>query len=311
MFARRGMRFLLAFALTGPLTACVALVLVACATDPEDAPREASAEASVPDAGADAAPPRPDGGPSGGACAPVKGACDLVLQDCPTTAAGQAQECVVTASGAGFAASCTPVQASQQLPIGRACCSNAAENPCLPGLTCVGRPCEDGGAPTGRCSPACCEGDDLACRRSEPEGITGKCDLVLVGGDDSTELHRVCSYRERCAPFGQEPCRPGQMCLVEDELGTASCLSSFDKTLGQACTFTNECQDGLYCLQLQGADAGTCRVMCLTPGATHPFDASVEDGGPSRGGCPVGSTCNVGPFEGLPAWLSFCRLDGG
>ncbi len=287
-----------------------AVVLVACKSDVEGEPVDAGTEAEARDGGREGGTPGVDSGPAGGNCTPVKGACDLVRQDCPRDEKGQEQECIVTGSGTSYATACTPVQPSQQLSTGRACCSNAPSNPCLPGLTCVGRPCEDGGPPTGRCSPACCEGDDQKCKRSEPEGIAGKCDLVLVGSND-TELHRVCSYRERCAPFGEEPCRPGQMCLVEDQVGTASCLSSFDKALGRPCTFANECADGLYCLRLQGADAGVCRMMCLTPGATHPFDASVDNGGPYRGGCPAGAICNVGPFQDLPSWLSFCTVDGG
>lgn len=289
-----------------------AAVLAACSSDDGADLDGGSPEASsVVEAGRDGGAPPSDAGIAPGQCTQVKGACDLVVQDCPDDKTGQKQECVVTGSGTSYTTACQPVQASQQLPIGRACCSNAPSNECLPGLTCVGRACEDGGPKTGRCSPACCQGDDQKCKRSEPEGITGKCDLVLVAGDSNTELHRVCSYRERCAPFGQEPCRAGQMCLVEDQVGTASCLSSFDKKLGETCTFSNECADGLYCLILQGQDAGLCRMMCLTPGAQHPFDASVEDGGPYKGGCPVGSACSLGPFQDLPSWLSFCRIDGG
>ena len=52
---------------------------------------------------------------------------------------------------------------------------------------------------------------------------------------NDTEVHRVCSYRERCKPFKQEPCKQGNVCLIEDKLGTAGCLTSFEKTLGTPC----------------------------------------------------------------------------
>src|SRR5690606_27528831 len=201
----------------------------------------------------------------GGDCTAVTGACDLVLQDCAPSADGEQRECVVVGSGGSYRTECRPVQPSQQLPQGRACCSNAADNPCLPGLTCVGPPCVDGGSVLGRCSPACCRGDDLACGQSDPEGISGRCDITLFDTSSSTELHAVCSYRERCRPFGQEACRAGQTCLVEDRLGSASCVTTFGKGLGEPCAFSNDCADGLSCLNT--GDGAVCRMMCLTPNA--------------------------------------------
>lgn len=289
------------------LTAAAASAFVACSSA-EEPPGGTPSEGGVEDVTPDVRPPDA-GSVEGGNCSAVTGECDIVLQDCADGPNGQKRECVVSGSGTTFSTRCVPVQGSQQLPMGRACCpNNPGGNPCLPGLTCVGDPCVDGGPVTGRCSPACCQGDNQACGTSQPEGIAGACDITLFSGE--TEIHHVCSYRQRCKPFGEEPCQPGQACLVEDELGTAGCISTQGKALGEGCTFGNDCADGLFCLNI--GDGGVCRMMCLTPGAVHPFDASVEQGGPLRGGCPAGQACDIGPFlDDLPAWLSFCRIDGG
>lgn len=305
------MRSLLPVVLALSASTGVTLAIGACSSSEDsstDAP-DATADVTTTDARSDA--PAPDGGgKEGGNCSAVKGPCDIVLQDCPDDAKGQKQECVVTGSAPNLTTRCIAVQSSQTLPMGRSCCPGA-DNPCLPGLTCVGDPCVDGGPVTGRCSPACCEGDDQACGRSEPEGIAGACDITLFVGED-TEVHRVCSYRERCKPFGEEPCKPGNLCLIEDKFGTAGCINSFNKQAGEPCKFSNDCADGLMCSGV-GTDggAGACRYMCLTPNAIHPFDASVEEGGAGKGGCPPGEQCNIGPFQERPAWLSLCTLDGG
>lgn len=294
------------------LVANAGLAASACeASSPDDPGADATVESSTSaEAGKDGTTPRPEASVDGGNCTAVTGDCDIVLQDCPPDDKGKTQECVVTSASGGFKTACRAVQPSQQLPKGRSCCPNApGGNPCLPGLTCVGRPCQDGGPVTGRCAPACCRGDDQVCGQSDPEGIAGLCDIVLFDTDSNTELHPTCSYRERCKPFGQEPCKPGQMCMVEDKVGSASCISTFDKKVGEPCGFSNDCGDGLFCLNT--GDGGICRMMCLTPNSVHPFDASVEEGGPGKGGCAAGQACNIGPFQDLPAWLSFCRIDGG
>lgn len=301
--------------------AATAAFVAACSSDPEvtgtDGPDATSDTAAPADARADATEADAGGGKDGGNCSAVKGPCDIVAQDCPDKS-GEKQECVVhQPTGAGgtptgpLTTRCVTVQATQTLPAGRACCSNApGGNPCLPGLTCVGAPCVDGGPITGRCSPACCEGDDQACGLSDPEGIAGSCDLTLFSGD--VEVHRVCSYRERCKPFQQEPCKDGFTCLIEDKLGTAGCITSQGKALGTPCGFANDCSDGLFCHSdlPDGGDA-RCHMICLTPNAVHPFDAGVEDGGPLTGGCPPNQQCNITNFSNLPAWFSLCTLDGG
>jgi hypothetical protein len=287
-----------------------ALVIAACSTtngaDTQAGSPDATADnTTTPEGGKDAAPKPDAAGDAGGNCTVVKGVCDLVLQDCPDDK-GQKQECVV---GSANTTVCQPVQASQQLPKGRACCPSPTSNPCLPGLSCIGNQCADGGPQTGRCSPACCKGNDLSCGKSDPEGISGACDLTLVDPATQAPLYQVCTYANQCKPFKQQPCNADDICIVEDKFGTASCASSFNKTNRQPCTFANECADGLVCLG--GGDAGSCRMVCLLPGTNHPFDASVEEGGPGLGGCPAGEHCTV-HITNLPDWFGSCAFtDGG
>jgi len=290
-----------------------ALLLVACTTD-DPAVDTTTADGATPDgttgsdAGSDVSTTPPDGSApkEGGNCTAVKGACDLVLQDCPDDK-GKKQECIVGMVNGQLSTTCVPVQPSQQLPMGHGCCPGN-DNPCLPGLTCVGDDCVDGGPVLARCTPACCEGDHAACGQSDPEGIGGQCDLSLSSG--GTELHHVCSYRERCKPFGVEPCKANQLCIVEDKAGTAGCLGTRGFGLRQPCIFANDCADGLICVG--DGDAGRCRMYCLTPNSNPPFDASAADGAPGRGGCPATEQCTGPHFTNLPDWLQLCEYpDGG
>ena len=288
----------------------IALAIAACSSsssDPET-PTGTPEAGTVETGGQDqVSPPIDSGGKdAGGNCTAVKGPCDLVLQDCPDSK-GKKQECVVSGT---TTTQCVDVQGSQQFPAGHSCCpNNAGGNSCLPGLTCVGNACTDGGPITGRCSPACCDGDDQACGKSDPEGIAGACDITLVDSTTKTPLHNACTYRERCKPFKQEACKSGQICLVEDKIGTASCLDSDGKTNRQGCSFANECADGLICTG--PADAGICRTTCLLPNTVSPFDAGLEEAGAGKGGCPVNEGCRLS-FTNLPAWYGACAYpDGG
>lgn len=281
-----------------------ALIIAACSSDSRngtDDPTDGAAEAGSDDATTDkdSGDETPDGGRDGGHCSGVTGSCDIVLQDCPS-----GTECTVASTGK---TKCTAAQASQSRQKGQSCCPGAA-NQCLPGLTCVGNTCADGGPETGRCTPACCKGDNAACGLSSPEGIAGACELGLVDGDGN-ELYTVCTYRPRCKPFGVEPCPSGGACEVEDTTGTSTCIQPNGKTLGDPCQFANDCVDGLACIG--AADAGQCRLLCLTPNSVSPFDAGLEEAGPYKGGCSPGTTCSKG-IGGVPAWLSYCTFpDGG
>jgi len=285
------------------------LAIAACSSSSSDPETPSGTpEAGVAETGGkdQFSPPIDSGKDGGGHCTAVKGPCDLVLQDCPDSK-GKKQECVVSGT---TTTQCVEVQGSQQFPAGHSCCpNNASGNPCLPGLTCIGNACSDGGPVTGRCSPACCEGDDQACGKSDPEGIAGACDITVVDSTTKTPLHNACTYRERCKPFNQEPCKNSQICLVEDKAGTASCLDSDGKTNRQSCSFANECGDGLICTG--PADAGICRTTCLLPNTVSPFDAGLEEAGPGKGGCPVNEGCRLS-FTNLPAWYGACAYpDGG
>jgi len=284
--------------------------MVACTSSPDPATPGGSFEAGTTDAGGgkdQVSPPIDSGRDAGGHCTTVKGPCDLVLQDCPDTSKGKKQECIVSGTSS---TRCVEVQGSQQLGAGHSCCpNNAGGNSCLPGLTCVGNACADGGPVTGRCSPVCCVGDDQACGKSDPEGISGACDITLVDSTTKTPLYNACTYRERCKPFKQGPCKEDQICLVEDKAGTASCLDSEGKLNRQSCSFANQCGDGLICSG--SGDAGICRTTCLLPNTVSPFDASLEQAGPGKGGCPVNEVCRIS-FTNLPAWYGACAYtDGG
>lgn len=285
------------------MAAGAAFAISACSSSsgPEGETPDATTEGSTLDGSKDGAI-KPEGSTDGGGgdCSIVKGACDIVLQDCPDK-----KECVVDSTNKTV---CRAVQASQQLGIGRACCPGTGSNPCAPGLSCIGNECSDGGPQTGRCSPACCAGNDVACGKSDPEGISGACDLTIVdpGGGLDAALYNVCTYAKQCKPFKIEPCDPNEICTVDDKVGTASCVLSNGKTNRQPCAAKNDCADGLICL----AD-GICRFACLLPNTTSPFDASVSQGAAGRGGCPAGEACNVG-VKGLPDWFGVCSLpDGG
>lgn len=303
-FVRRRGLYLVGAFLT--LDAAGAAAMAACSTSsPEGASGDASTDGGSPVDGArDGGGPPGDGGADTGPvgnCSPANTKCDLVLQNCPAQ-----QECVTRNGGT----ECRAVQSSQQLGMGRACCPGTAQNPCLPGLSCVGQECSDGGPKTGRCTPACCKGNDQACGKSDPEGISGACDLTIVD-DTQKPLHDVCTYRQRCKPFKVEPCPVGDICIVEDKAGTAACVSPFQgtgKNNREACSLANDCADGLTCVT--SGDGGICRTVCLLPGATHPFDAGVEQGGPGRGGCPAPEICNT-RISDTPDWFAVCSLDGG
>jgi hypothetical protein len=292
------------FVALGALVANAGFALGACSsssTDTTSGEGGASGDSGGKgDAGGDGlAPPPPGDSGKPGNCSAVKGACDIVSQNCP-----MGQECVVVN---GPMTQCVPAQASQQLDKGRACCPPSMlspGNPCLPGLSCIGSPCTDGGPQTGRCAPACCKGDDTACGMSQPEGIAGACNLTIVDSQQN-ELYQTCSYQERCIPFGVQACKPGEACLITDKLGSSGCLASSGKQNGQACGFANDCADGLLCLTV--GDAGVCHYECLTPGSITPFDAGGLDGAPGYGGCPMGQACQPLDPKSAPAWLSVCN----
>ena len=304
---RMGRAFPLLMALVSSAGAVAAIGAGSSSTDNPLDPPDGSKDGDTTDGKTEGGPVTDGGKKEGGNCTPVKGDCDLVLQDCPAK-----EECVITGSGKNYKTTCRGVSPAQHLGTGASCCPGQ-DNECLPGLTCIGEPCVDSGTGSGpvtaRCSPTCCSGDDPACGKSDPEGIAGQCDLIITAPGD-IELHNACSYKERCKPFKIEPCKAGQICIVEDKVGSASCINSNGKGNREACKFANDCQDGFICAG--GGDAGRCRMFCLVPNSVTPFDASAADGAPGQGGCPSGETCTGPKFTNLPDWLRLCALpDGG
>lgn len=261
------------------------------------------------------------GGDAGGHCTPLTGVCDIVLQDCPKSKTGQAQECVWNGS---TSTKCVPTQASEQLPTGRGCCpTNDGTNPCLPGLECIGDPCPDAGADaaaqvrTGRCSPHCCTNDQ--CGVSDPEGISGACDLTLSSG--GKDLYYVCTYKESCKPLGVQPCKTANSaCVVQDKFGSGNCGPVFGAPVVEHgyCDPFHQCGDGMMCFLKQFADGGQvylpdaspaqeCLYLCHTPNSATPFDGGLLTTAAGHGGCPAGESCNIGVDpSSFPAWLSLC-----
>lgn len=310
----------LRFALLTAAGLCVAaLAASACGSDPPLAEGDGgttTTDGSVLDGGAVDPSTLPDSGrpTTGKTCHPVPGPCDLILQDCPRDDRGAPQECVAArGTDGGIVTACRAVQPSQQLPLGKSCCTASGDNPCLPGLVCTGGPCADGGEVTGRCSPVCCPGDDSLCGQSSPEGIAGECNLLLSNASGET-IFQACTYRERCKQFGIERCGTNKACVLDDRYGSSSCVALREgsgKAPGAECKYANECQDGTICIG--DGKTGHCRSTCLTPGAVTPFDAGGLPMGAGTGGCPVGEECSLLlSRESFPAWMSLCRFaDGG
>lgn len=246
-----------------------------------------------------------------GNCEPVKGRCDLVLQDCEAGTQCAAEE----GADGGYTATCVPTYPVQHIGLGYPCCppAQADQDTCLPGLVCVGDPCV-GDAGGGRCSPYCCAGDDTPCGQS-PEGFAGHCDVGVVD-NAGTPLYDVCEYAAPCEPLGIVPCPAGYACLVEDTTGSAKCSEIFNggaapAAEGQACAYDNSCAAGLMCLTTSSPEGGSiseCLMLCSTGTGTPPFDAGALGMGPGTGGCDTGKQCVSAP-QIFPAWLGVC-IDG-
>jgi hypothetical protein len=268
--------------------------------------------------------PITDGGEGGivdtgiiGNCSPVNGpACDLVKQNCK-----KGQECVLVSdpdAATGETTACRATQASENRPVGAACCPNNPTNQCDPGLTCIGDTCigdAGSGGGGGQCAPACCPATDSGpgsnnCG-SSAAGYIGQCNLQITGPSDQV-LFTACTYESKCIPLGVVPCATGFECNVEGPSGTADCTTIFNPDggttgapAGADCPFANSCDDGLACLTVGMADAATCLWFCHVPGQATPFDAGVLNGTPGHGGCPSGYTCE-GAATLYPPWLGAC-----
>ncbi len=303
------------------VVACVVLVggagaFVACGSVvPRGFVGDAGGDATAAgDAPVDGMPDRVSDGGAGfdgamaieGGCSAINSACDIVLQNCPS-----GQECAA-AGDAGTA--CIDDVATRHLPKGHACCASAKDDPCGPGLHCIGprNDCTGDAGASGRCTPACCADD--VCGKSDPEGFAGRCDLSIVDGKGKGRF-KVCDYDPPCRPFHLQSCPTNFTCVTQDQYGTSSCIGIYAPidggviptgyTEGMPCDTSNGCADGLACLGAGDAGAA-CKWLCLEPNANPPFDAgAARDGGPGYGGCPAAEKCQ-GTITGMPLWLLFC-----
>jgi hypothetical protein len=261
------------------------------------------------DAGAEAAGDAGDESVLQGACEPIDGSCDLVTQDCP---AGKQCSQVQNFSGTSFT-ECTATNSHQHIDKGYPCCPRDPTDQCLPGLQCIGNDCAPDAGPgpggEGRCTPACCRGDDTPCGAS-PEGFPGVCNEQIVDPSTKQTLYWVCIYSQPCKPFGVQPCKQGEGCYLSGDMsGGAECAETYNNGLpgikeGQPCGSVNSCVDGTDCLGAGDGGAFVCTMVCYTGKGNPPFNPSTLKGGPGGGGCDMGKSCK--PLNGYPAWLGVC-----
>lgn len=207
--------------------------------------------------------------------------CDIVKQDC----ADMTATCVY--DGTAKHNVCTKLATGTKLK-GESCASQAE---CDRGLFCYG----------GKCSPACCSGDNSTC------GTGGACNLAITD-DGGAVIHYACSYNPGCKPFKYD-CPSGMVCLFNDEpdvfkCSTPSSSGGLGKAPGGACTYVNDCGESQACFTLtSGGDAGgatsKCYLFCwmMTPSGFMP--GTTPDGRfPADGDCNVGGT-NYGTCQGV------------
>jgi hypothetical protein len=223
-----------------------------------------------------------------GTCAPgeatsvTSGTCDVVLQDC---AAGQT--CSVRESEAG------PWETY---------CVDFGD-----GTAAIGEPCDSHSecAAPGRCTlnrctrPCCANGEEAIC------GPTGDCDLQITYAGGAAFL-QVCTFSPPCTPWAGD-CPPGAEsdCHIDSDGGFSCSWPNYDPdagpTLGQPCSYLNDCDDSQHCVYESGASQGTCRWLCKT--AADGPDSGILNGPPGQGGCESGQSCK--PFAS-PSWLGYC-----
>jgi hypothetical protein len=161
---------------------------------------------------------------------------------------------------------------------------------CATGLVCTGY----------RCTRPCC-----ASLEFDLCGPKGACSLLLF---DTTQTYslQVCSYKPLCDPWsGGGGCvAPETVCSVAGTQSRPGCTAPSDNltspTLGQTCTFANDCDDSQVCTE------GACHWLCKVQDFGAPAAGTVG-GAPGQGGCPTGQTC--ARFEDS-TWLGHCTSSG-
>lgn len=224
----------------------------------------------------------------GGTCPPsevssaTSGACDLILQDCPSP-----YTCGVQQSGSDFRSDCVTLGTGTK-NVGESC---AWHSECQPGLLCAGGFCT---------RPCCTELESQIC------GSQGRCTLAIpvTGGG----FIRVCDFSPLCTPWTSD-CPSGQPRTDCHEYnGDFFCtVPNYDpdagSTVGAPCTYLEDCGDSQICVVTSAdAGAGTCRWLCKVSDSGAP-DAGSVTGAPGGGGCVSGQTCIE--FD-LP-WLGYCN----
>ncbi|MBI2394604.1 MAG: hypothetical protein HYV09_33855 [Deltaproteobacteria bacterium] len=218
-----------------------------------------------------------DGG-GGGCNAHTGDECDIVKQDCASAAATCVYDNAVSHNA------CKTLTTGTKLK-GESC---ATQNDCDRGLFCYG----------GKCSPACCSGDNSVC------GAGGTCNLAITASGGAV-IYYACSYSDKCNPFKYD-CPTGQVCLFSSEPDSFKCSTPSAGTPlaqgpGNACEYANDCGESQSCFKLSsGGDAAgatyKCYLFCwlskpdawtpgATPGGRFPADGTCTIGGTNYGTC--------------------------
>ena len=229
--------------------------------------------------GSDTAPgdaPKSDGkADTGGktSCDPHPGdECNMVKQDCPDPtqtcdfiATANHNQCVKNPIGPGAK--------------GDACSPSSG---CDRGLFCY----------QGKCSPACCLGDDSAC------GAGGQCNLDITQPGDAGDviIYHACTYAAACHPFKYD-CPANEDCLWDSAPDSFACAvpstpAAYSAVPNITCKYANDCGESQACFNLMGTDSGAdykCYLFCWLAAT----DAGTTGGDP-KGRFAANGTCTVG-----------------
>jgi len=225
-------------------------------------------------------------GDAGGKCAPgtatnVTGSCDLVAQDCPAGLTCRVEQ----TDGGTYQASCINLGNGTK-KLGDAC---SKHSDCQAPYSCA----------LGKCTRPCC-----GTLESTLCGANGACDMKISYG--ASAFVQVCTFSAPCTPWAKDcPAGPETDCHVGSGNKLKCSLPNYapdaGSTLGQPCTFLNDCQDSQQCDFASGS--GICRWLCKATATGGP-DAGTVGGAPGNGGCPSGQTCKAYTD---PSWLGVCR----
>ncbi len=247
---------------------------------------DAGADGGAKDSGPSGSETGPSDSGGGGTCDQHTGdECNLVKQNC----ADSTKTCVY--DGDAKHNVCATLATGTKLK-GEAC---AAQGDCDKGLFCYG----------GKCSPACCSGDNSVC------GPGGACNLALTDKDGTVVWH-ACTYSAKCNPFKYD-CPKGQVCLFSSEPDVFKCsepskTGALGVAPGGSCKYVNDCGESQACFTMSSGDAGSggsCMLFCwltppsgFTPGTTpdgrFPADGNCTIGGKSYGTCKAAGSIGGG-----------------